>query len=68
MAAITVEFPAHIAFADLDPALRELADKFGCEISYAPNATYKVVPRERGNVRRLPARPRQINQPGPGAA
>lgn len=68
MAAITVEFPAHIAFADLDPALRELADKFGCEINYGVNATYKVVPKEQDNVHRLPARVRVIRQPGPGAA
>lgn len=68
MAAITVEFPPHIVFAELDPALRELAEKFGCEINYGVNSTYKVVPVDNGNVVRMPTRIRAARQQGPGAS
>lgn len=67
MAAVTVEFPAGMTLAKLDPALRQLANELGCEIRLGTNRTYKVMPREQ-NVVRLPVRLREINQPGPGAA
>lgn len=67
MAAVTVEFPAGLTLAKLDPALRQLAKELGCEIRLGTNRTYKVVPRE-SNVVRLPARVRAAVQPGPGAA
>lgn len=67
MAAVTVEFPENLTLVKLDPALRQLATELGCEIRLGANRTYKVVPREK-NVVRMPARIREIRQPGPGAA
>lgn len=67
MAAVTVEFPAGMTLAKLDPALRQLAQELGCEIRLGANRTYKVVPQEK-KVVRMPVRLREVTQPGPGVA
>ena len=65
MATLTIALPEKVTQGQMMEALASL----GCELRLSSDGrNYKAVPREQGNVVRMPARVREIRQPGPGVA
>lgn len=65
MATLTIELPEQVTQGQMMQALASL----GCELRLSSDGkNYKAVPREQGNVIRMPARIREARQQGPGAS
>lgn len=65
MATLTIELPEQVTQGQMMQALASL----GCELRLSSDGkNYKAVPRDTGTVIRMPARIREVRQPGPGAA
>ncbi|MBW4979556.1 hypothetical protein [Marinobacter adhaerens] len=65
MATLTIELPEKVTQGQMMEALASL----GCELRLSSDGrNYKAVPREQGNVVRMPTRIREVRQPGPGVA
>lgn len=65
MATLTIELPPQVTQGQMMQVLESL----GCEMRLAPDGkNYTAAPRQQNNVVRMPARIREIRQPGPGVA
>jgi hypothetical protein len=65
MATLTIELPEQVTQGQM----MQVLESIGCELRLSSDGkNYKAVPRETGNVIRMPPRLREVRQPGTGAA